>query len=113
MAATEVDVYWHTRLRLWSVREGGRVVAHVPTVTLRQVRFIVSASAVRRVQAQGQRAVCAWARGTRHEAPLYRSARPVLFNPYIEPHFVTEMDDIVTVSDLAYFMEDGRCLALP
>lgn len=113
MAATETHVYWHTRRRLWSLREGGRVVAHVPRVVLRDVRFIVSEAAVRRVQAWCVREVCAYARGVLHEGPVDRWLRPVTFDPYVEAHFTNEWDDVVLSSDVAIFKEDGTCFAAP
>jgi hypothetical protein len=37
-----VEAYWHRRRRLFSVRRGGLVVAHVPTLALRDCHFRAS-----------------------------------------------------------------------
>lgn len=110
----EVDVYRNLRLRprCWSVREGGRVARHVDAITLRDVRFIARAGAVARVQARGVREVCAFARGTPIEAPLYPSAMKVAFDPFERPAFLDASGFVVTRAALAHFMEDGTCFAV-
>jgi hypothetical protein len=57
------DVYRHRGRRLWSVREGGRVVGHVEAITLVDVTLVASEAGRRRCIARGQREVVAWARG--------------------------------------------------
>ncbi|MCJ2018925.1 hypothetical protein MKK84_15990 [Methylobacterium sp. E-065] len=63
------DVYRHRGRRLWSVREGGRVVAHVPAIALRDVVFRASEAARLRCLRTGARDVHAWAAGTIVKAP--------------------------------------------
>lgn len=58
------QVYWHSRKKLYSVRRGGKVVEHTPEITLRDVRFVVSQSGLRRYRETGVRNVHAWANGT-------------------------------------------------
>lgn len=112
--AGAVDVYRNLRRRpgCWSVREGGRVARHVAAVTLRDVRFVVRAGAVARVQRQRVREVCAYARGVPCDAPLYPSAVRVTFDPYNGPHFLTDDGVPVVRASLAHFMGDGSCLAV-
>jgi len=111
---TTVDVYLNRRLRprAWSVREGGRVHRHVREIALQDVRFIVHAAAVARVQRLSQRAVCAYARGVPIEAPRYPSAVRVRFDPYDGPHFVTEDGVPVLRASLVHFLENGSCWAV-
>jgi len=58
-----VDIYWHSRKRMWSIRHDGRVRAHLPTAQLIDVRFIVHEAARLRALHTGQKAVFAFARG--------------------------------------------------
>lgn len=85
------DAYWHTRRGMWSVREGGRVVEHVPQIYLWDVSLVVRESAVARVRLRGQREVCAWATGRRVEIPDEdlpdRGFARVLFRPFERPDF--------------------------
>ncbi|MFY9293407.1 MAG: hypothetical protein WAP03_22305 [Methylorubrum rhodinum] len=108
-----VDVYRNLRLRprCWSVREGGRVSRYVRAIALMDVRFVVHA-AVARVQRLGQRAVCAYARGTPIEAHRHPSAVRVSFDPYDGPHFTTKDGTVVLRASLVHFLEDGSCLAV-
>ncbi len=58
------DVYYNRRKWMWSLRERGRVVGYADQVCMRDVSLVVSLPAVMRVRRSGQRAVCAFARGT-------------------------------------------------
>ncbi len=112
--ATIVDVYWNRRIRprAWSVREGGRVDRHVREIALRDVRFVVYAAAVARVQVLRQRAVCAYARGILCDAPRYPSAVLVRFDPYDGPAFTLEDGTVVVRASLVHFLENGQCYAV-
>ena len=59
------DVYRNLTRRVWSVREGGRVVEHVAEIALADVRLIVQPGGRAAVIRSGHRCVHAWARGTR------------------------------------------------
>jgi hypothetical protein len=109
---SEIDVYRNLVRRAWSVREGGRVVGHEPVVTLRDVRFVVSEAARQRTLRLRQRAVMAWATGTRCDAPRYPSAIRVRFNPYAGPNFTTPDGTVVLRASLVHFMEDATCWAV-
>lgn len=106
-----IEVYWNRRIRprAWSVREGGRVSRHVREIAFMDVRFVVHAAAVARVQRLGQRAVCAYARGVPCDAPLYPSAVQVRFDPFDGPHFLTPDGTPVVRASLVHFMENGSC----
>ncbi|GJD65787.1 hypothetical protein [Methylobacterium frigidaeris] len=83
------EVYWHTRRRLWSIREGGRVVAHAPRVCLVDVTLVVKPGAVARIRLRGQREVCAWASGRRVPArALWGGEEPLRFSPFRDDAFV-------------------------
>ncbi|KOX59655.1 MULTISPECIES: hypothetical protein [unclassified Methylobacterium] len=106
------DVYRNLVRRDWSVREGGLVVGHVPTIALSDVRFMVSEAARQRTLRLRQRAVMAWATGTRCDAPRYPSAIRVRFDPYAGPHFTTEDGTVVLRANLVHFLEDATCWAV-
>jgi hypothetical protein len=59
----EADIYWHSRRRLWSIRIGGRVADHVPSVSATRCRMVVREVERQRALARGQRSVHAWIRG--------------------------------------------------
>jgi hypothetical protein len=72
----------------WSVREGGRVVAHLPELALRDVRLIVQPGGRATVLRTGVRSVHAYARGTR--IPLVGipdGAVELGYNPFEAPFF--------------------------
>ena len=63
LVGERVQVYRNLRRGDWSVRVKGRVVAHVPEVTLATVRFVVSEAGRQRVLRRKERSVHAWAEG--------------------------------------------------
>lgn len=87
------QAYWHTRRRLWSLREGGRVVAHEPRVMLLDVSLVVLPGAVTRVRVRRQREVCAWADGQRVIAGPGGGGFRLLFDPYRWATFVLAEDE--------------------
>lgn len=102
-----VDVYRHLRRRCWSVREGGRVVAHVPAIALTGVAFRASEAGRLRCLRQGQREVIAWARGV----PVERLPRPAeavqVRYRLAEPGFRLADGRVVTAAETAWFEADG------
>ncbi len=90
----KVDVYFNLRNHLWSVRDRQtrRIIAHVDTITLEGVEFIVSEPGRQRVLDQKRRNVHAYARGT---VGLYsfECHDRVSYNPYKGPWFYRVEDD--------------------
>ena len=58
-----VDVYWHTSKRLYSVRHKGKVIAHMRTIELTDVDWIVQPGGRARAQREGRKNAHAFARG--------------------------------------------------
>lgn len=58
-----VEVYFNLHKRLFSVREGGLVTAHLPLVVLRDCTFAVQPAGLRKVRATGVKNVHAFVRG--------------------------------------------------
>ncbi|MBK3402667.1 hypothetical protein H0176_22055 [Methylorubrum populi] len=86
------DVYRNLRRGggCWSVREGGRVVAHLPELALRDVRLIVQPGGRAACLRTGQRSVHAVARGTRTNlAGIPEGAVEVGYSPWQADHFTS------------------------
>jgi hypothetical protein len=84
----EAEIYWHSRLRRWSIRVGGRIVNHVPAVTAYRCRMVVRQRAVM----AGQRCVCAWVRGDAQDGVTLDNCAELVrigFNPFLAPTFTT------------------------
>ncbi|UBV45462.1 hypothetical protein LAJ19_20265 (plasmid) [Deinococcus taeanensis] len=69
MPETPVEVYRNLTRRCWSVRQGGRVIAHSPWLLLRDVTMIVRPGGRDRVRRTGRNEVHAWVRGTPAQHP--------------------------------------------
>lgn len=107
------DVHWHLRLRVWSVRERGRVVGHVDTLALADVSFRVSAAGVRRIQERQAREVVAFVRGVPLESGVIPpGAVRVRFCPYRGPSFTLDDGTPVTAAALVTLAADGTCWAV-
>lgn len=100
------EVYRHTRRRCWSLREGGRVVAHVEAVALTDVALVVRPGALARVRNRRVREVCAVARGTPTDAPRPAHARRLRFDVYGAGVFLADGVP-VTAASVAWFEADG------
>ena len=106
------DVYRHLRLRAWSVREGGRVVAHERCVLLTDCTLVASEASRRRLLAQGRREVHAWVRGTVtawSEPPA--TARVVRYRPLLQGGFRDEDGEIVVSAEAVWLCADGSAYA--
>jgi len=103
-----VDVYRNLNRACWSVRENRRVVDHVDSIALYDVRFHVSEAARQRVLRLGQRAVMAWASGIVIDAPLQRSSERIKFDPFEGPDFMMG-EWPVHEANLIHFDRHGRC----
>ncbi|WP_279356729.1 hypothetical protein [Methylobacterium indicum] len=100
------EVYRHTRRRCWSLREGGRVVAHVEAVALTGIVLVVRPGALARVRNRRVREVCAVARGTPTAAPRPPWARRLRFDVYGAGVFLADGHHI-TAASFAWFEADG------
>lgn len=99
------DVYWHRGRRLWSVREAGRVVAHVPAISLSDVRFRASEAGRLRCLRTGERDVHACAAGAVGEVSRTEDAVQVRYR--IETSGFRVGDRVVTRAARAWFEADG------
>lgn len=89
----KVSVYWNLHKQCFSVRQGGLVVGHVPTMLmLRDVDFVVNAKGRDRVRRERRKNVHAYVRGYVDLADEgITDARPVTYNPYINATFVEHL----------------------
>ena len=119
----KVDVYWNLHKKLYSVRHKGKVIAHVPFVTMKDVQWVVQPAGRRRVLRERKKNVHAFARGTwmygkdelelQNERLHLTKRQPVMYNPYHHKSFVLRQarDINITRSDYAtlgstYFVTD-------
>ena len=94
----KVEVYWNLRKKCYSVRSKGKVIAHVPFITLKDVEWVVQPGGRRRVRRQKRKNVHAFARGTwlygDDELQLVNdelrlcNRMPITYNPYTNHKFV-------------------------
>lgn len=95
IAQTRVEVYFNLHRRLFSVRalsgpHKGRVVAHLPSLTMRDVQFVSQPAGRAKVRQTGVKTVHAFARGTlisRH-ASARREMCGVTYDPRFHDSFV-------------------------
>ena len=99
------DIYWHRGRRLWSVREAGRVVAHVPAIALVDVAFRASEASRSRCLRTGCRDVHAWAAGT--VAKVSRTEDAVRVRYRIQEVGFRVEDQVVVAAARAWFEADG------
>lgn len=109
LIGTKVDVYWNLHKHVWSVRDRRtrRVIAHLDTVYLADVTFVVSAAGNARVRAEGRKNVHAFARGTVTSGPLSGGV-PITYNPYKHTTFVTKNDHETPVRGAWWVEMNGR-----
>lgn len=92
----QVEVYFNLHKRLFSVRESGRVIAHLPFIVLRDCTFAVQPAGLRRVRETGVKNVHAFVRGAwdrNPDTPFYiATAERVRYNPYISDTFFVVND---------------------
>ncbi|GJE83395.1 MULTISPECIES: hypothetical protein [Methylorubrum] len=82
------DVYRNLTRQVWSVREGGRVVAHLHELALRDVRLVVQPGGRAACLRTGQRSAQAVARGTRTDfAGVPEGAVEIGYSPWMAPYF--------------------------
>lgn len=83
-----VSVYWNIRRKVWSVRVGTRVVAHLEAFTILNPTFHVSEAGRQRVLREKRKNVHAYIRGAIHAPGLVaETGSRVSYNPYKGPSF--------------------------
>lgn len=103
------DVYRNLTRRCWSVRERGRVVAHLQSLTLAGAVMVVRPGSRARVLQTGHREVHAWIRGT--VVPHVGVPAGVVrlrYQPFEVGHFTDECGRPVVAAASVFFDEDGR-----
>lgn len=91
----KVKVYFNLHNRLFSVQHGGRVVAHLPEVALKNVKFKVSEAGRQRVLREQRKNVHAFVEGEfEHKQTGEHKTLPqgVSYNPYKHSSFVRTHD---------------------
>lgn len=105
------EIYRNLTRRCWSVREGGRVVAHVSAAALADVSLHASEPSRLRFLRTGHRTVHAWARGVLVDAARPADAVRLRYRPATAPGFRTPSGALVRKSRLAVFESDGTAWA--
>lgn len=111
------DVYWNLHKNIWSLREKGKVVAHMGAVGLRDVTFRVQPAGRARVIREGKKNVHAFAHGTYdhglvHDvlwAKVAAKGREITYNPYKYETFVYK-DDLTPALNCDRIVMIGRQL---
>ena len=94
------------------MRVAGKVIAHVPEITLTNVRFHVSESGRQRVIANKCREVHAWAIGEIVETKSTGNAQPITYNPYRSGSFTVRETGIpVTSAAFVHFTKDRGAIS--
>lgn len=87
-----VQVYRNLTKKCYSVRQGGRVVAHVHTLYLKDATFVVQPAGRMRVRREGRKNVHAYIKGTIvPEVEWIKQPRLVMYDPYKFDSFVDGM----------------------
>lgn len=103
------DVYRNLTRRCWSIRERGRVVGHLQTVTLAGAVMVVRPGSRARVIRTGNREVHAWVRGTLVlDAGVPAGARRLHYRPFEAGHFTDVCGMPIEAAAWVYFDQDGR-----
>lgn len=101
------DIYRILTRRCWSLREGGRVVAHVAAAALADCSLHASEPSRLRFLRTGHRTVHAWARGVLVDAARPADAVRLHYRPASAPGFRTPSGALVRKSRLMRFEDDG------
>jgi hypothetical protein len=112
-----VDVYWNIAKRCFSVRSRerdtrGLVIAHVNSMSLIDVSFIVSESGRQRVLRQKRKNVHAYLRGTWSNSPAM-TGLPCSYNPYRNSTFMADGSPIHNAQQVSGTVVMGDAGALP
>lgn len=109
-----VEVYFNLHKKCLSVRHAGRVIAHLDSIVLDDVRFVVQPAGRARVIAEGKKNVHAFVRGTWVEADNLDRLRTLAtldqqatYNPYKYTTFVNRATE-APVHTASRAVIDGR-----
>lgn len=107
-----VEVYRNVNKKgVWySVRQGGKVVAHVTEISLRDCVFIVQEKGRERVKKTGRKNVHAWVEGwlTNYaKARIGKVMEPISYNPYRSKYFRTKKAKRVTKAESVVLYSGG------
>ena len=109
------EVYWNLHKGGYSVRERGRVIAHVDHIVLRDARFVVQRGGYERTVRERVKRVHAMVRGevVAADEPTHGSVG-VTYNPYRADHFqVRESGERIDTAGLVWFgVKDGKPVVL-
>jgi hypothetical protein len=84
----EVRVYRNLRKKCYSVQWQGKVIAHVDSIRLKNVRFQVSEAGRQRVLKQKRKNVHAFIIGNVSMEPALDKGDRIKYNPYVAPTFM-------------------------
>lgn len=117
-----VEVYWNLHLSCWSVRHKDKVISHVPSISLRDVYWVVQPAGREKVRREKRKNVHAFARGTFGCSTTYypihaypeqnTNWQEVTYNPYHDENFVRLVYDGDGVSRVPISQSAGALLSL-
>jgi hypothetical protein len=108
-----VQVYRNLTKGCWSLRSGGRVIAHHHRVTLRACTMRVCGSGRQRVLLEGQRNVHAWVEGNLVREMIDGGPVEIGYNPFLAPTFTVRPGFVpVFEAQAVTFSHDGRAYAV-
>jgi hypothetical protein len=108
-----IHVYRNLAKGCWSIRSGGRVVAHLHRVTLRSCVMRVREGGRQRVLREGHRNVHAWIEGTWIEDAVDEGLVEIGYNPFLAPTFTLRPGfEPIHAARLVVLAETGRAYAL-
>ena len=111
-APLAVDAYWNRTRRLFSVRRGGRVIAHVPAPTLAGCLFRASEAGRLRCLRTGARDVHAVVTGEPFDVPRPADAVRVGYRLTEAGFRRRDTGEIITHADVVWLEPDGSAWAL-
>jgi hypothetical protein len=103
-AKKRVYVYFNLHKKVWSVRQGGKVVEHSKIVMLKDCRYLVSEAGRKKVLEQKKKNVHAGVSGypVEYVVGIPGKAKEITYNPYKHKTFVDKKTGkTVKVSDYA------------
>lgn len=112
-----VEVYRNVNKKdVWySVRQFGKVVAHVTEISLRDCAFVVQERGRERVKKTGRKNVHAWVEGwlTNYaKARIGKVMEPINYNPYRSKYFRTKKAKRVTKAESVVLYSGGMLACL-
>ena len=101
-----VYVYFNLHKKVWSVRQGGKVVGHTNSIQLKDCKYLVGKSGRERVLKEGRKNVHAGVSGyVVDKIPPCRTHSDITYNPKLNKGFVLRLDpyeDAVEYSHYAH-----------